>query len=205
MSVETYSLARDGDTNISKNFKVREFRSKDGADEILIDSELVEFLQIIRNWAKAPVIINSAYRTPEHNQAIGGSSTSYHVKGCAADFGVNGKTVKEVAAFAEMRGVPGIGAYDREHGEHIHIDTRSKQYFWRNASDNAVSTFGGGLLGDVNGDGKIDAADAQLILQDTVELKRLTEDQIAHADMDGDGVITPTDALYVLQIEVGLR
>jgi len=29
--------------------------------------------------------INSGYRTPEHNRKVGGSPTSDHIKGCAAD------------------------------------------------------------------------------------------------------------------------
>ena len=29
--------------------------------------------------------INSGYRTPEHNRQVGGSTTSDHIKGCAAD------------------------------------------------------------------------------------------------------------------------
>ena len=32
MSVKTYSLAKDGDTKLSENFTVQEFRCKDGSD-----------------------------------------------------------------------------------------------------------------------------------------------------------------------------
>lgn len=46
---------------------------------------LSEFLQQIRNELHLPIIVNSAYRSKEVNEAVGGVSSSYHVKGLAAD------------------------------------------------------------------------------------------------------------------------
>lgn len=46
---------------------------------------LAEFLQVIRNELHLPIIVNSAYRSPEVNAAVGGVSSSYHCKGLAAD------------------------------------------------------------------------------------------------------------------------
>ena len=46
---------------------------------------LSEFLQIIRNELHLPIIVNSAYRNKEVNESVGGVSSSYHVKGLAAD------------------------------------------------------------------------------------------------------------------------
>ena len=46
---------------------------------------LADFLQTIRNELHLPIIINSAYRSKEVNEAVGGVSSSYHVKGLAAD------------------------------------------------------------------------------------------------------------------------
>ena len=46
---------------------------------------LSEFLQIIRNELHLPIIVNSAYRSPEVNAKVGGVLSSYHVKGLAAD------------------------------------------------------------------------------------------------------------------------
>lgn len=43
-------------------------------------------MEQIRALLGAPVIINSGYRSPELNAVIGGSSTSQHSKGEAADF-----------------------------------------------------------------------------------------------------------------------
>ena len=46
---------------------------------------LAAFLQTIRNELHMPIIVNSAYRSPEVNAKVGGVSSSYHVKGLAAD------------------------------------------------------------------------------------------------------------------------
>lgn len=83
--VKTYSVKRQDNVKLSSNFTVKEFACKDGSDSVLIDSSLIEVLQKIREHFGKPVIINSAYRTPEHNRRVGGSSGSYHVKGMAAD------------------------------------------------------------------------------------------------------------------------
>ena len=46
---------------------------------------LADFLQTIRNELHFPIIVNSAYRSKEVNEAVGGVSSSYHCKGLAAD------------------------------------------------------------------------------------------------------------------------
>lgn len=74
---------------LTKNFPLSEFQSKDGApfpDEVLPQlQELAENLQIIRDHIGMPLSVNSGYRSPEHNKAIGGKPNSYHKKGMAAD------------------------------------------------------------------------------------------------------------------------
>ena len=63
-------------------------------------------------------------------------------------------------------------------------------------------TVGDGLLGDVNGDGKVDQADARMILD--YEAKRLdTELSLKTADVSGDGVIDSNDAVLILQYAAG--
>lgn len=57
-------------------------------------------------------------------------------------------------------------------------------------------------LGDVNGDGKISAYDASLVLQHTVGLVDYTGSEAA--DVNRDGKITAYDASMILQYTVGL-
>ena len=124
-----YSLNKDGNTKISANFTVKEFKCKDGSDKILIDTEFVkDKVQKIRDYFKAPVTINSGYRTAAYNKKVGGATNSYHVKGQAFDIVVKGKTPAEVAAYAYQIGILGIIQYNT----FIHVDSRNVKYYARN-------------------------------------------------------------------------
>lgn len=59
--------------------------------------------------------------------------------------------------------------------------------------------------GDVNGDGKITAADARLALRASVGLEDLDTVQINSSDIDGNGTITAADARLILRASVGLE
>ncbi len=58
------------------------------------------------------------------------------------------------------------------------------------------------ILGDVDGDGKISAADARLILRASVGLEEIDANI---ADIDGDGKVTAADARLALRKSVGLN
>ena len=125
-----YSLKADGEKQVSKNFKVKEFRCKDGSDTILIDVDFVkDKLQKIRDHFKVPVTINSAYRTESYNKKVGGASKSYHMKGQAFDIVVKGISTKDVASYAEtlLNNTGGIGVYSN----FIHIDSRKEKSRWK--------------------------------------------------------------------------
>lgn len=51
----------------------------------MLDHRLVQLLDIAREAAGVPFIIESGYRTPEHNKEIGGVPESAHTKGLAVD------------------------------------------------------------------------------------------------------------------------
>ncbi len=126
--VKEYSLSRDGNMQISKNFKVKEFRCKDGSDKILIDTDfVVNKLQKIRDHFGTPITINSAYRTESYNKKVGGAKSSYHMKGQAFDIVVKGHTPLEVARFAESIGIMGIIQYNT----FVHVDSRPAKYWAR--------------------------------------------------------------------------
>lgn len=93
-------MTRDSTRQLSPSFRVREFACK-GSDVVLIDDELVVLLQCIREHFGKPVHITSGYRTVEHNAAVGGSKSSQHLLGQAADFYAEGVPVATVAAYAE--------------------------------------------------------------------------------------------------------
>ena len=137
--VRTYSLKRDGDKKLSEHFRVREFRSKDGADTILISDELVKVLEAIRSYFGKPITITSGYRTPTHNREVGGAKGSQHVKGTAADIKVKGIPTWAVAGFLEANYRNcGIGYYSTW----VHVDTRGYRSLWRDYGTNTKGTFG---------------------------------------------------------------
>lgn len=55
------------------------------------------------------------------------------------------------------------------------------------------------LLGDVNGDGRINTSDSTALLQAAAEYSALTGDDAAAADVNGDGVTNTSDAALILQ------
>lgn len=126
--LKCYSLSKNGVTKLSKDFRVREFRCKNGTDVIFVDTALVELLQKIRDHFGAPITINSAYRTPEYNKKVGGSTYSQHQYGKAADIVVKGVKPAEVAAYAEqlMPSYGGVGRY----ATFTHVDTRDEKSRW---------------------------------------------------------------------------
>ena len=138
-AVRKYSLAADGNTAVSKNFKVKEFRCKGGEDEILIDVDFVkDKLQKIRDHFDAPVTISSAYRTPGYNVKVKGAKASYHLQGRAFDIVVKGHTPQEVARYAQSLGILGIIQYNG----FVHVDSREVKYWARDDGGKAVKVRG---------------------------------------------------------------
>lgn len=119
------AYSKEDNTKVSEHFRAKEFACKDGTDNILIDSELIETLEKIRNHFGAPVIINSGFRTVKHNREVGGAKASYHCKGMAADIVVKGHSSKEVAEYAKsILDKGGIIRYTN----FVHIDVRENKY-----------------------------------------------------------------------------
>ena len=140
--IKTYK--KNASTQLSANFKLYEFSCNGTGccNETLIDTELVEILQKIRDRFNKPVHIFSAHRCKTHNRTLGSGDKSLHVLGKAADIEVKGITPKEIAQYAESIGVKGIGLYETEaDGHFVHIYTRDKKFFWYGKAEAQRSTF----------------------------------------------------------------
>ena len=127
-------MSRDSTRQLSPSFRVREFGCK-GSDVVLLDEELVVLLQCIREHFGKPLHITSGYRTAAHNAAVGGSKSSQHLLGRAADIRVQGVNVEDVAAYAEslMPDWGGVGRYPVKAGRAtgwVHVDTRQNKSRW---------------------------------------------------------------------------
>ena len=84
--------------NLSQHFVLGEFtRSKypevynvPSHEAIANLKRLCSWLEVLRERAECPIIINSGYRSPQLNKKVGGASTSNHLTGCAADIRTSG-------------------------------------------------------------------------------------------------------------------
>jgi len=72
-----------------KHFKKSEFTCKCGCGLNNINKDLVLLLDMARDEANIPFIINSATRCHSHNEKIKGSPTSSHLYGLAVDIKVS--------------------------------------------------------------------------------------------------------------------
>lgn len=108
----------------STNFKVREFQCRCCGD-VKTSLRLLRSLEIFRGFlSHCRVGIVSGYRCPKHNAAVGGSETSQHLHGNAADlFSPDGDwdiSDPAIINLARLSGFTGIG-----HGAgRLHVDTR---------------------------------------------------------------------------------
>lgn len=121
---------------LTKNFTQREFKSRDGSkmpEDVLCNiKDLADSLQVLRDFLGEPIRINSAYRSPEHNEAIGGVKSSQHILGKAADIKVKDIETKDLYLIIESLIVDGkmkqggLGLYDT----FVHYDIRGSKARW---------------------------------------------------------------------------
>ena len=75
----------------------REFDNTPNATEIANLQRLAEFLELVKTTLGGkPIMVNSAFRSKQVNDAVGSKDTSQHRLGCAADIRVPGMTPDQV-------------------------------------------------------------------------------------------------------------
>jgi len=121
---------------LTENFNREEFDCADGSEmptEVQLNiAELAVQLEIIRSHFNAPVTINSAYRSPEHNRKIGSNDSSQHILGKAADIVVKGVApddVYDAIEFLISEGLVKEGGLGR-YNTFTHYDTRGTRARW---------------------------------------------------------------------------
>ena len=137
------SSASSGDSEglksgqLSANFSLSEFASKDGAatPKHIVPAlrELAEQLEALKAaLGGAAIHITSGYRSPAHNRRVGGASRSQHVMGRACDIYVPGYSswqvankIEELIRVGKMK-QGGIGRYN----SFVHYDTRGYAARW---------------------------------------------------------------------------
>jgi len=120
-----------------RNFRPDEFLCNCGkrceSTDPSATKHLAWVLQQIRDLVNVPIKINSAYRCPTHNRAVGGHPKSYHMRGWAADLSPVGVDPTELHAAIEdlvkSKRIPagGVGLYKT----FVHYDIQAGPKRWR--------------------------------------------------------------------------
>ena len=129
MAILTYKF--DDQTQLSPHFNAREFRCQCGQPhETLIASELIDKLEALYTALNcSKIIVTSGYRCPEHDKAVGGTSSGQHTKGTAADvccYGQDGQPIssKTICCKAQDLGFTGIANITSSY-QYTHLDVRT--------------------------------------------------------------------------------
>lgn len=85
----------------------RQFDNTPNATEIANLTRLASFLELVKSeLCNKPIMVNSAFRSKQVNDAVGSKDTSQHRIGCAADIRVPGMTPDEVVKAIIKAGIP---------------------------------------------------------------------------------------------------
>jgi hypothetical protein len=99
----------------------RQFDNTPNTDELANLARLAKFLEQVKDvLGGKPVMINSAFRSKQVNDAVGSKDTSQHRIGCAADIRVPGMTPDEVVKAVMAAGL-GYDQIIREFDRWTHI------------------------------------------------------------------------------------
>ena len=108
-----------------ENFTPKEIACR-GTGKLLVDERSMDMLQELRTKIGKPFHINSGYRSPEHNEAVGGATNSMHLQGKAFDISLQNLDRQVLYQEAQDMGFKGIGQYN----SFMHIDTRDYVARW---------------------------------------------------------------------------
>lgn len=102
------------------SFSPRELACK-GTGSLFVDEVALDKLQALRDKLGIPMLVTSAYRSPEHNKRVGGAKSSYHMKGNAFDIRMENQDPHAFELAAREVGFRGIGYYTKQGFMHIDL------------------------------------------------------------------------------------
>ena len=109
-----------------RHFSVKEFNCP-CCGRVKVAVALVFWLDVFRRALGHPLRVNSGFRCASRNAGVGGSSTSRHLIGCAADLSIP-EGVERDAFFQMARRLSGEGWEIKEYPTFLHIAVpREKQ------------------------------------------------------------------------------
>jgi hypothetical protein len=110
------------------SFKPAEIACR-GTGRLKISVRAMDALQALRDRLGKPLIVRSAYRSPEHNKRVGGAPRSRHVEGDAFDISMANHEPNSFERAARECGFQGFGRYPEPGKNFLHIDMGPAR-FW---------------------------------------------------------------------------
>jgi zinc D-Ala-D-Ala carboxypeptidase len=101
-----------------KSFSPQEIACK-GTGSLAINEDALDKLQALRDKLGRPILLTSAYRSPEHNRTVGGAKNSKHMLGIAFDVRMENQDPQKFEAAARAVGFAGFGYYPKQGFMHI--------------------------------------------------------------------------------------
>lgn len=120
LSFDDWRDAIESDAWAWPDFKPSEMACR-GTGKLKIDTEAMDKLQELRTFLGKPILVTSAYRSPEHNRAVGGAKKSQHLLGRAFDCMMTNHDPAAFEAAARHVGFTGFGFYEKHNFIHIDI------------------------------------------------------------------------------------
>ncbi|SEP03198.1 Peptidase M15 [Salinihabitans flavidus] len=107
-----------------------------GTGQFKLHPEAMDRLQALRDRLDKPLIVRSAYRSPDHNRAVGGPKASKHMDGTAFDISMANHDPVAFEAAAREVGFLGFGFYPRSN--FMHVDLGPERSWGERFPDRAV-------------------------------------------------------------------
>lgn len=113
---------------LTQNFTQEEMRCRCGkCPGGTMNQEFMKKLQVVRDGYGSPMQVVSGFRCEAHNKVEGGSKSSMHLLGRAADIRcVAGSDKFRLMMIAVASGLNGIGVGK----DFLHLDDREEQVLW---------------------------------------------------------------------------
>lgn len=109
---------------LSKNFSSKEFENSTDK-EFFLDPELIDKLELVREEFGQSITVTSGYRSPAHNAKIGGSKSSQHCLGKAADIRPSASSKEALDKLYSICEKHFEAVGDGRNKGFVHVDTRT--------------------------------------------------------------------------------
>ena len=117
---------KTADGNIPSHVHIENLKRLCGWLERLRQRYNLNIKDKIKNKNEEPIVINSGYRSPQVNKAVGGAANSNHLTGCAVDIHVNG--MEQLLRYAVI--LLDIADEGREDFDELLMERNAKGNYW---------------------------------------------------------------------------